>query len=75
MADIAQLVERQVVVLDVTGSSPVVRPIRRGASSAPRSPAANLAGKQLVDVLEHEFARVLEREGWIPHRSEHRVRD
>ena len=27
MADIAQLVERQVVVLDVTGSSPVVRPI------------------------------------------------
>lgn len=26
MADIAQLVERQVVVLDVTGSSPVVRP-------------------------------------------------
>ena len=28
MAGIAQLVERQVVVLDVTGSSPVARPIR-----------------------------------------------
>ncbi len=27
MAGIAQLVERQVVVLDVTGSSPVARPI------------------------------------------------
>ena len=27
MADVAQLVERQVVVLDVVGSSPIVRPI------------------------------------------------
>src|SRR5262245_41497956 len=27
MADVAQLVERQVVVLDVAGSNPVVRPI------------------------------------------------
>ena len=27
VADVAQLAERQVVVLDVAGSSPVVRPI------------------------------------------------
>ena len=33
MAGIAQLVERQVVVLDVTGSSPVARPIRPTAGT------------------------------------------
>jgi hypothetical protein len=34
MAGIAQLVERQVVVLDVTGSSPVARPIHNPAIAA-----------------------------------------
>jgi hypothetical protein len=36
VADIAQLVERQVVVLDVTGSSPVVRPIPHPLPLSPR---------------------------------------
>ena len=49
MAGIAQLVERQVVVLDVTGSSPVARPIPSAACTRPHrriEPPLVLAGGQ-----------------------------
>src|ERR1700728_4029096 len=54
MAGIAQLVERQVVVLDVTGSSPVARPTALHAHRSPCPPlsmrmtAARIAGLVLA---------------------------
>ena len=56
MAGIAQLAERQVVVLDVTGSSPVARPIRLTAGCPPRPRRCGQPGVEaahrLLDVLE-----------------------